>query len=891
MEKKHVYSFGQDGAAGAGLSKELLGGKGRGLAEMTSLGLCRPPRFHHQHRSVLNSDDEQGGKVPADVRELVLEAIEKIENEMGAEFGDSENPLLVSVRSGAAVSMPGMMDTVLNLGLTDVSVEGLSKKTDNPRMAWDAYRRLIQMFGDVAPGIEEGLRQMVPARRIKGKGGRGGRHGRSRPCYDLEAIVAEYKKVIEREHGSPFPQSAEDQLWAAIDAVFGSWNNKRAIEYRKLNDIRGLRGTAVNVQAMVYGNYGDTSGTGVCFTRNPSTGENKFYGEYLINAQGEDVVAGIRTPKPISTLHDVLPEVYDQLVEYKNMLESHFRDMQDIEFTIQEGKLFILQTRTGKRTAFAAIRIAVEMVEEEMINEREAVERIDPNDITQLLLPQFDSESRKKALDEGRIIAKGLPASPGAAVGKAVFDANDAVAAAERGEDAILIRVETSPVDVMGMAKSKGILTSRGGMTSHAAVVARGMGRCCVSGSKDISINEDEKFFTVPGTDIKVCEGEKVSLDGFRGEVMLGEVTTVDPEISGQFETFMSWVGRDSPAPRARQCRDTDGRQKGARTRRRRHRTRSHRAHVLQRGQDPQRSQMILANTEEERRAALDELLPHQQKDFESIFRLMNEKPVTIRTLDPPLHEFLPNDDDDQRELAKALGVDVSAVKDKVNSLHETNPMLGHRGCRLGITYPEITEMQVRAIFQAAVAVKKEGIVVYPEIMIPLVGTKAELADQEKVVRRVAKEVIDASGIELEYLVGTMIEIPRAALTAEEIAEVARVPSLRHKRPHSDGVRLQPGRLRRVQQRCTVGSGRLLSYDPFQVLDQTGVGQLVEAGVTQGRAGRANLKCGICGEHGGEPQSVKFCHRVGLDYVSCSPFRVPVARVAAAQAAVETPRK
>ncbi len=882
-EKKHVFYFGKDGAEGAHLSKELLGGKGRGLAEMTALGLPVPPGFTIS-TEVCEMYYEQGRRIPDEVRGEVEQALKRLEDEMGAKLGDAANPLLVSVRSGAAVSMPGMMDTILNLGLNDEAVEGLSRKTDNPRMAWDAYRRLIQMFGDVVLTVDK---RKFDAALDEVKKKYSLKWDTDLTVDHLKELVERYKEIVKAETGKPFPQNAWDQLWAAIEAVFGSWNNERAIMYRKINDIRGLKGTAVNVQAMVFGNFGETSGTGVCFTRNPSTGENEFYGEFLLNAQGEDVVAGIRTPQPITALKEIMPEVYEQLVSFKDKLEKHYRDMQDIEFTIQEGRLFFLQTRTGKRTAVAAIKIAVDMVKEGLIDEKEAVLRVEADKITNLLLPRFDAADKKRAAAEKRLIAKGLPASPGAAVGEVVFSADDAVKEAEAGKKVILVREETSPEDVMGMHVSEGILTAQGGMTSHAAVVARGMGRCCVAGCSGISIDyEAEKFVTDGGVTVK--KGDIISLDGSAGEVFLGEIKTVPPSIGGEFAVFMEWVDsfRDlGVRMNAETPHDVEnGLRFGAegiglaRT--------EHMFFDAER--IPIVRKMILSDTEEERRAALDELLPMQERDFVEIFRLMDGKPVTIRTLDPPLHEFLPKSEEQIEELASDMGLPLEEVKAKITKLHEFNPMLGHRGCRLGITYPEITEMQVRAIFLAALEVKAEGKEVRPEIMIPLVGVYKELAMQAEVVHRVAEEVFEEKGDRVDYLVGTMIEVPRAALTADEIAGEAQFFSF----GTNDLTQMTFG-YSRDDYAPFAGEyleKGVLDYDPFQVLDTKGVGQLVEMAVKKGRSTRPELKCGICGEHGGEPRSVEFCHKVGLDYVSCSPFRVPVARVAAAQAALKFPR-
>jgi pyruvate,orthophosphate dikinase len=898
---KYVYAFGGGTADGDGTMKDILGGKGAGLAEMSRAGVPVPPGFTISTQ-VCNIFFERGGELPPEIEEEIQQHLRQLEERMGQKLGDPENPLLVSVRSGAKFSMPGMMDTILNLGLNDETVKGLEAKTNNPRFAYDCYRRFIQMFGNVVLGIpKEEFEKIFEARKKKVKA----RYDTDLTAEDLKAIIAEYKKLVEKKTGKPFPQDAHEQLRMARNAVFRSWFNPRAQHYRRMNKIPDDLGTAVNVQAMVFGNMGETSGTGVGFTRNPATGEKEFYGEFLPNAQGEDVVAGIRTPRPIKELETLMPDVYNQLREITAMLERHYRDMQDFEFTIQEGKLYMLQTRNGKRTGQAAVRIAVDMVEEGLITKEEAIMRVDPQQLDQLLHPMIAPESRKSL----QKIAEGLPASPGAAVGRIVFTADDAVAQAKKGP-VILVRSETVPDDIHGMEVAKGILTSRGGMTSHAAVVARGMGTPCVAGAGALEINEHKKEISVRVGDrtITLKEGDWISLDGSTGEVFAGQAKTVDPDpTSGVLAKFMSWADefRGSFGVRANADipRDAEvARRFGAegiglcRT--------EHMFFAPDR--IPHMQAMIMARDEKERRKALNKLLPMQRKDFIGLFKVMNGYPVVIRTLDPPLHEFLPKreqimvdlarlphaDMKTKREMAERYGVKVSELKKhlpellkRVEELHEFNPMLGLRGCRLGITNPEITEMQARAIFEAAAECHKQGIKVIPEVMIPLVGSVAELAHQKEIVVRVAQEVLAKHGItDLKYMVGTMIEVPRAALTADQIAQEAEFFSF----GTNDLTQMTLGISRDdyVKFSKVYEDKKIFKSDPFAVLDQEGVGKLVEMGVKLGRQTRPELEVGICGEHGGEPSSVEFCYRVGMNYVSCSPYRVPIARLAAAQAAI-----
>ena len=890
MSGKYVYKFGGGSAEGKSEMKLLLGGKGANLAEMSNLGIPVPAGFTIS-TEICSEYYENKGHYSEQLKTQVQDGVAHIEKIMGAKFGDKDNPLLVSVRSGAPASMPGMMDTVLNLGLNDVTIQGIIKQSKNERFGWDSYRRFIQMYGDVVMGMKpESKEEEDPFEVIIQdlKNERGVKLDTELTADDLRDLVSRFKQAIKKGTGNEFPVDPWEQLWGAINAVFGSWNNPRALTYRKLNKIPANWGTAVNVQAMVYGNMGEDCATGVAFTRDPATGEKKFYGEYLVNAQGEDVVAGIRNPQPVNeatktsseqkTLQDIMPQAYSELDRIYNLLETHYKDMQDIEFTIQKGTLWMLQTRIGKRTAEAAVRIAVEMVEEGLIDKETAVMRVDPNQIDQLLHPTFDPGANKE------VIAKGLPASPGAATGRIVFHADDAEEWAARGEHVLLVRIETSPEDIGGMNVAKGILTSRGGMTSHAAVVARGMGTCCVAGCSALEISYKNKQINVKGK--KFNEGDWISLDGSTGEVIAGKVPTITPELSGNFGKLMSWadgmrrlkVRTNADTPHDASVARKFGAQGIGLCRT---------EHMFFEGDRIKAvREMILASDEVGRRKALEKLLPYQRDDFYGIFKAMHDLPVTVRTLDPPLHEFLPQDDKSQQEMADEMGISVAEVKAKVDSLHEFNPMLGHRGCRLGITYPEITEMQARAIMEAACQLTKEGIRVYPEIMIPLIGTKAELANQKAVVKKVADEVITENGVKVEYLIGTMIEIPRAALTADEVAQEAEFFSF----GTNDLTQMAFGFSRDDAGKflAEYEAKGILPEDPFQVLDQTGVGQLVEIAVNKGRQTRPKLKIGICGEHGGEPKSVAFCHRVGMDYVSCSPYRVPIARLAAAQEAIRS---
>lgn len=882
---KWVYAFGGGAAEGRSEMKNLLGGKGANLAEMANLGLPVPPGFTIT-TDVCTYFYANDQVYPADLKAQVSAALARIETIMGSRFGHVDDPLLVSVRSGARASMPGMMDTVLNLGLNDQTVEGLARRSQDPRFAYDSYRRFIQMYSDVVLGVEHHHFEDILDTH---KTDHDLRLDTDLKAEDWKAIVALYKDKVKEELGRPFPQAVEDQLWGAIGAVFGSWMNQRAITYRRLHDIPADWGTAVNVQAMVFGNMGDDCATGVAFTRNPSTGANEFYGEYLVNAQGEDVVAGIRTPQYLTrsareaagadlpSMEEVMPRVFADLVDVRGKLEAHFTDMQDLEFTVQQGKLWMLQTRTGKRTAAAALKIAVDMAEAGLIGKETAVRRIEPGALDQLLHPTLDPKA------ERRLIAHGLPASPGAASGRVVFSAEDAEVWAKKGEKVILVRIETSPEDIGGMHVSQGILTSRGGMTSHAAVVARGMGRPCVAGAGEIRIDYRAKILRSMGLEVK--EGDVITLDGSTGQVMLGAVPTVEPELTGDFATLMGWVDQirtlkvranaETPLD-ARTARHFGAEGIGlCRT-----------EHMFF---DPSRiiavREMILATDEPGRRHALAKIQPYQKNDFVELFEIMQGLPVTIRLLDPPLHEFLPGTDAEMEEVAKAAGADVAVLKARNSQLHEANPMLGHRGCRLGITYPEIYEMQARAIFEAAVDVaKKSGRTIAPEIMIPLVGTKKELDLLKDVVDRAAAEVFKASGTTLDYLVGTMIELPRAALTAGSIAESAAFFSF----GTNDLTQTTLG-MSRDDSGPFIEVYRqkgIYEQDPFASLDQEGVGELIKIAAERGRKTRAGLKLGICGEHGGDPASIGFCQKVGLDYVSCSPYRVPIARLAAAQAAL-----
>lgn len=901
---KRVYLFGDGKAEGKAEMKNLLGGKGANLAEMNLIGLPVPPGFTIT-TDTCNEYTQQG---EAAIRELLKDEVQAamayLEKLMGMEFGSESSPLLLSVRSGSRASMPGMMDTILNLGMNDRAVEGIVEKTGNPRFAWDSYRRFVQMYGDVVLGMKPSSKeehdpfeviidQMKEEKSVK--------NDLDLNADDLKEMVRRFKAAVKENTGHDFPEDPWEQLWGSIFAVFDSWNNDRAVYYRQLNGIPDDWGTAVNVQAMVFGNMGETSATGVAFTRDAATGENLFNGEYLINAQGEDVVAGIRTPQQITkigsqrwaelagvseadrqarfpSLEEAMPTAYQELFAIQKKLEEHTHDMQDVEFTIQENKLWMLQTRSGKRTGFAMVKIGMDMLREGMIDEKTTLLRMEPNKLDELLHPVFSREGLAKAKE----IAKGLPASPGAATGQIVFFADDAEAWAKNGKNVILCRIETSPEDLRGMTVSKGILTARGGMTSHAAVVARGMGKCCVSGAGSIVIDYKARTLSVDGNSYQ--EGDWMSLNGSTGQVFEGKIETVDPELSGDFGALMDlaekhtrmYVRTNADTPKDAQVARTFGAKGIGLTRT---------EHMFFEGDRIKAMrEMILADNEAGRRKALDKLLPIQRSDFEGIFEAMNGLPVTIRLLDPPLHEFVPHEEAQQVELAKDLGIDLAKVKERVSALHELNPMLGHRGCRLGNTYPEITEMQSRAIIEAALKMKKKGITVLPEIMVPLIGTQAEFKMQEEIIRKTAEKVFAEYGDKIDYMVGTMIEIPRAALQADKVAETAEFFSF----GTNDLTQMTFG-----YSRDDAGiflpiyiNKNLLKHDPFQILDQDGVGELVHIGVQRGRKTRPNLKVGICGEHGGEPNSVEFCHRVGMDYVSCSPFRVPIARLAAAMAAI-----
>jgi len=893
MSGKYVYKFGAGRAEGNAEMKILLGGKGANLAEMSNLGIPVPPGFTIS-TEVCARYYENKGKYEQDVIDQVNEGMKHIEKEMGLKFGDPGDPLLVSVRSGAPASMPGMMDTVLNLGLNDETVQGLIKKSNNERFGWDSYRRFVQMYGDVVMGLKpESKEEEDPFEIIidKVKKERGVTLDTELQAEDLKRLVQLFKEEIKKRTGKDFPTDVWEQLWGAINAVFGSWNNERAIKYRKLNNIPADWGTAVNVMSMVFGNMGDDCATGVAFTRDPATGKKIFYGEYLVNAQGEDVVAGTRTPQPINhntktdpsqkTLEEIMPEAYAELEKVYHKLEQHYRDMQDIEFTIQNGRLWMLQTRTGKRTTAAAVRIAVDMVDEGLIDKETAVMRIDPDQLDQLLHPMFDPNAEKE------VVATGLPASPGAATGRIVFHADDAEEWAAKNEKVILVRIETSPEDIGGMSVAQGILTARGGMTSHAAVVARGMGTCCVAGCGELEISYKDKTMKTKSKVFK--EGDWISLDGTKGEVISGKVPTIEPELSGNFAKLMSWAD-DLRKLNVRTNADTPHDASVARNFGAEGIGLCRTEHMFFEGDRIIAvREMILADDEAGRRKALEKLLPYQRDDFYGIFKAMHDLPVTVRTLDPPLHEFLPHDEASQQEMAQQMGISIEQVQAKVEALHEFNPMLGHRGCRLGITYPEITEMQARAIIEAACQLTKEGVKVYPEIMIPLVGTKAELSNQKEVVVRTAQKVMDEMGVTVDYMVGTMIEIPRAALTADQIAEEAEFFSF----GTNDLTQMTFGYSRDDAGKFLKDyeDKGILEDDPFQTLDQSGVGQLVEMGVKKGRSTKPDLKVGICGEHGGDPRSVGFCHRVGMNYVSCSPYRVPIARLAAAQEAIREKNK
>ena len=938
--KKMVYFFGNGKSEGAKETKALLGGKGLGLAQMTESKVPVPAGF--TITTEVCDYYSKNKSYPKDLKKLVDENIKKLEKAMNMEFGNEEKPLLVSVRSGAAISMPGMMDTILNLGINEKVVNGMIKKTNNPRFAWDAYRRFIQMFGDVAMGVDHDKFEEIldnakhsiatrvgkPAKEVKDT---------DLNVDDLKEVVDKYKEMYKREMGEDFPEDPKVQLWHAINAVFRSWNNPRAEAYRKLNDIRNLLGTAVNVQAMVFGNMGDTSATGVCFSRNPATGENKFYGEFLINAQGEDVVAGIRTPQEITlegsldwaknnniseferkgkypSLEEVMPDVYKQLVKYKDQLLKYYKDVQDMEFTIQEKKLYMLQTRSGKRTAAAAVRIAVELAEEKIISKEEAIMRVNPSDLDQLLHPVFDHDAKKSAT----ILAKGLNASPGAAVGKVVFAADRAEKQKEEGENVILVRIETSPEDIKGMNAAEGILTARGGATSHAAVVARGMGKCCVAGCSALDIDYSSKSMKVGNE--TVYEGDYISIDGSTGEVMLGQVATKEAEMSEDFKKLMKWaddtrkleVHTNADTPHDAQIARSFGAE-GIGLCRTEHmffnadRIKSVRQLILvaedvkqlqaqineaeRAGKNNLVSELKDAYREPKRLydEALDNLFPMQMEDFIGIFKAMDGYPVTVRLLDPPLHEFIPHEDSQLKELAEDMHFDFEKLRAIRDSLHEVNPMLGHRGCRLGITYPEIYDMQAKAIIEAAVKVSKNGVKVHPEIMIPLVGTLKELKIIKDRIIKIAEEVFEKEGVRVSYKVGTMIEVPRAALVADKIATEAEFFSF-----GTNDLTQMGGGFSRDD------AGKLLKdyvdkeiyeKDPFQSLDQEGIGELLRIAVSKGRETNKKLIIGICGEHGGDPATVMFCHDIGLNYVSCSPYRVPIARLAAAQGVIEQKKK
>lgn len=869
---KFVYSFNE----GSKEMRDILGGKGANLAEMTKIGLPVPFGFTVSTEAC-NRYYAEDKEISPEIVDEIKEKLKELEQVTGKKLGDAKNPLLVSVRSGAVISMPGMMDTILNLGLNDETVEGLAKLTDNQRFAYDSYRRFIQMFSDVVMEIPKSKFDKVFDEK---KAAVGAEFDVDLKADDLKDIIVGFKKIYKEELGKDFPQKPEEQLLEAVKAVFRSWNTERAILYRKLNDISDDLGTAVNVQSMVFGNMGDTSGTGVAFTRSAVDGNKEIFGEFLVNAQGEDVVAGIRTPKPIAEMADAFPEVYKDFERIAQILEKHYKDMQDMEFTVENNKLFMLQTRNGKRTAAAAVKIAVDMVEEGLIDERDAVSRIEPAQIDQLLHPTFDPDSEKNAKD----IAKGLPASPGAACGKIYFHAADAVEAANGGEKVVLVRQETSPEDLAGMVVAQGILTARGGMTSHAAVVARGMGKCCVAGCSGISVDEQNLKMTVQGQTYK--EGDFISINGSTGVVYEGRIDTVTPELKGDFETIMKWADQirrmkiranaDNPRD-AKQALDFGAEGIGlCRT-----------EHMFfEEERIPAIRQMILAETEEERRTALAKLLPYQKGDFKGIYEVMEERPVTIRLLDPPLHEFLPHTEKETKELSKQTGISYEKLSHKAAELHEFNPMLGHRGCRLAVSFPEIAEMQTEAIIRAAIEVSKEkNINIVPEIMIPLVIDKAETANVKATIVETADRIIEEAGVEMKYMVGTMIEMPRAAITADEIAEEAEFFSF----GTNDLTQLTYG-----FSRDDTGDlikeyveKKVLPEDPFQSLDQKGVGKLVKMAVELGKKTRPNIKLGICGEHGGNPKSIEFCNRVGLSYVSCSPFRVPIARLSAAQAAIK----
>ncbi len=905
METKRVYTFGNGKAEGKADMRNLLGGKGANLAEMNLIGVPVPPGFTIT-TDVCNEYYRIGKEKMVELlQEDVKKAVLHVEMLMNSKFGDVENPLLVSVRSGARASMPGMMDTILNLGLNDEVVEGMIRKTGNPRFAWDSYRRFVQMYGDVVLGMKpENKEDIDPFEEIieDVKKAKGVKLDNELEVEDLKELVKRFKAAVKKQTGKDFPTCAYEQLWGAICAVFDSWMNERAILYRKMEGIPAEWGTAVNVQAMVFGNMGDTSATGVCFSRDAGTGEDLFNGEYLINAQGEDVVAGIRTPQQITkigsqrwaelagvseadraakfpSMEEAMPEIYKELDEIQTRLENHYHDMQDMEFTVQDGKLWFLQTRNGKRTGSAMVKIAMDLLRQGMIDEKTAINRIDANKLDELLHPVFDKEALKKA----KVLTRGLPASPGAATGQIVFFADDAAEWHAKGHHVVMVRIETSPEDLAGMAVAEGILTARGGMTSHAAVVARGMGKCCVSGAG--ALNVDYKNRTVEIDGVKLKEGDYISINGSTGEVYEGEVHTKAAELSGDFADLMTLADKYARL-KVRTNADTPHDAQSARNFGAVGIGLCRTEHMFFEGEKIKAMrEMILAEDAEGRKKALAKILPYQQEDFKGIFHVMAGYPVTVRLLDPPLHEFVPHDEKGQQEMAEAMGVSLDYIRQRVEALHEQNPMLGHRGCRLGNTYPEITQMQTRAILGAALDLKKEGVETHPEIMVPLTGILYEFKEQENVIRAEAEALFAERGDRIDFLVGTMIEVPRAALTADRIASSAEFFSF----GTNDLTQMTFG-----YSRDDIASflpvylhKKILKVDPFQVLDQKGVGSLIRMATEKGRAIRPTLKCGICGEHGGEPSSVKFCHKVGLDYVSCSPFRVPIARIAAAQAAIE----
>jgi pyruvate,orthophosphate dikinase len=900
---KYVYYFGGKKAEGDAKMKNLLGGKGANLAEMIHLGMPVPAGFTIT-TEVCTYYYDNGLKYPSSLESEVKKAVEKVEKEMKAEFGSMTNPLLLSVRSGARASMPGMMDTVLNLGLNDKTVKALAKNSGNERFAWDSYRRFVAMYGDVVLDLKPKTKDDIdPFEHLldEMKESKGYKLDTELTTADLKELVKSFKDAIKKHTGKKFPEDPWKQLWGAIGAVFGSWNNERAIYYRRINGIPSEWGTAVNVQSMVYGNMGEDSGTGVAFTRDAATGENIFYGEFLMNAQGEDVVAGTRTPQQIEELKKNDIKCYNELLDIRERLEAHYRDMLDIEFTIQRGKLYMLQCRVGKRTAMASIKIAIDMVKEGLITPKEAILRIDPEQLNQLLRPVFDLKEKQNALKNGKLLAKGLNAGPGAASGKVVFNAEDAVAVAAKGEQVILVRIETSPEDITGMNAAEGILTARGGMTSHAALVARQMGKVCVAGCGALNINYRDRKFTVEKSDIVVREGDYISIDGSTGEVILGELQTKPSEVVEvlidktlkasdapnyqMFAQVMEWadkyrkLGIRTNADQPDQCENAIAfGAEGIGLTRTEHM-------FFGEGKIGPMREMIFAFDEEGRKKALAKILPLQRIDFKGIFHVMDNKPVTIRLIDPPLHEFVPHEESGLEVVANDLGYSLSIVKDRVNQLHEFNPMLGFRGCRLGIIYPEITEMQVRAIFEAAIEVQKAGKKVFPEVMVPLVGNVKELELQVEIVHRVAKQVMKEKKTEVNYMVGTMIEVPRGAITAEKIAKVAEFCSFGTNDltqttlglSRDDSGSFLPAYVQK----------NIMDKDPFQAIDQEGVGFLMEHAVKHARKARKGIKLGICGEHGGEPSSVEYCHKIGLDYVSCSPYRVPIARLAAAHAALK----